>query len=1071
MAKNPITPEQFFVLRTPRLPLSHLTALNEPHLDIWQHLKAWLGDDKVKLALYIASPSLLSRTLQAFEAEIQGKTLAPKQKNKLQQALLKYYIRMASRPTPFGLFSGINLGELGDQTKLISGNLDDDNYCSRLDMFYLNALRLHVSTDEDIRHLLKFIPNPSYYIIANQNRYKQCRYIETYQSEDTRQYRLSAIELDEYSQFVLETAKGGISFATLNEKFLAQFSTNPEEDAEQVTEYLQGMIDESLLVPDLPMPLTGIAPDNALLRSLQNLEQQPNKHNLAQGLQSALQALQQFDASKAPQVADLQAIAANLKELPVKVDESKLFQSDVYRHFEQANIAEQDIQRLKQQLLLLQAANARKKEPFREFINQFNARFEGQFVPLNILLDDESGIGFSHESGYESLLLAGLGFVAEQSSGAPEPVESILNQHILNTLSLPKNAGLQVLRISSKELQSKLNEPLNAAKTAATMPASFGAIVNLYIDNKEFDEKGLDKKEQPLIRLNGTYGPSAGNLLGRFSHLNEQLNTQLTEHYQKEQAHNPDVIFAEVVHMPEGRPGNVIARPHLRPYEIVFLADSSLAEEHQITLDDLYAWVEGGEVKLWSKRLNKQIVPRLSSAHNYSDRSLSIYKFLCMLQQQKTSTPSFRLPNALSHASFAPRIMLDNLILSVKQWHIPKDKLTKLVNNGKFNDKHWHELKDDYQLDDVLAFAISDNVLTIDMTNPAMVEVLLSETDMFKTVELKEVLHQHYQTPVKNSQGQCFENEVIIPFFNQGAKPLHSYHERPSKQINNRNLQRRFAPGSNWLSLKIYSGNSAVESLLANQLLDFINKNQDLYQQWFFIRYGDPLWHIRLRFKGEPTQINGQLLPAINELLAPMITSNELHKVELTTYEQEVERYGGPVAIDLVEQLFMFDSQLIAETMALIDRGEFDEDLRLAVVMHKSDQLLEAFGCAFEDKLDFIGQLRASFGKEFNETAALRKQCGQKYQQHATKIAQEIQGKGDAANLVANWLEKATVVIEQLKMLQNEGKLTCSFNSLLGSLLHMHNNRMFKSEGRRHEFLMHDFLRRYYFSLGKVAKQ
>ena len=1056
MAKNPITPEQFFVLRTPRLSLSHLTALNEPNLDIWQHLKAWLSDDKVKLALYIASPSLLSRTMQAFEAETQGKNLANKQKNKLQQALLKYYIRMTSRPTPFGLFSGINLGQLCDQTTLTSGDLDDDSYCSRLDMFYLNALRLHVSTDEDIRHLLKFIPNPSYYIIAD-----QCRYIETYQSEDTRQYRLSAIELDEYSQFVLETAKDGISFAALNEKFLTHFSTTPEEDAEQVTQYLQGMIDESLLVPDLPMPLTGIAPDNALLQSLQKLAQQPNEQNLAQGLQSALQALQQFDASKTPQVADLQAISANLKELPVKVDESKLFQSDIYRHFEQANIAEQDIQRLKQQLLLLQAASPRKKEPFREFINQFNVRFEGQFVPLNILLDDESGIGFSHESGYESLLLAGLGFVAEQGNRASEPENSILHQHILDTLSLPKNAGLKVLRISSKELQSKLNGPLNAAKTAATMPASFGAIVNLYID----------EKEQPLIRLNGTYGPSVGNLLGRFSHLNKQLNAQLTEHYQKEQAHNPDVILAEVVHMPEGRPGNVIARPHLRPYEIVFLADSSLAKEHQITLDDLYAWVEGGEVKLWSKRLNKQIVPRLSSAHNYSDRSLSIYKFLCMLQQQKVSTPSFRLPNALSHASFAPRIMLDNLILSVKQWHIPKDELTKLVNHGKFNDKHWQKLKNDYQLDDVLAFALNDNVLTIDMTNPAMVEVLLSETAMYKTIELKEVLHQHYQTPVKNSQGQCFENEVIIPFFNQGAKSLRSYHEQPSKQINNRNIQRRFAPGSNWLSLKIYSGNSAVESLLASQLLDFIHENQSLYQQWFFIRYGDPLWHIRLRFKGEPTQINGQLLPALNELLAPMITSGELHKVELTTYEREVERYGGPLAIDLVEQLFMFDSQLIAETMALIDRGECDEDLRLAVVMHKSDQLLEAFGCAFEDKLDFIGQLRASFGKEFNETAALRKQCGQKYQQHAAKIAQEIQGKGDAANLVANWLEKATMVIEQLKVLQNEGKLTCSFNSLLGSLLHMHNNRMFKSEGRRHEFLMHDFLRRYYFSLGKVSKQ
>ena len=32
------------------------------------------------------------------------------------------------------------------------------------------------------------------------------------------------------------------------------------------------------------------------------------------------------------------------------------------------------------------------------------------------------------------------------------------------------------------------------------------------------------------------------------------------------------------------RPGNIIARPHLRQYEIVFMADSSLTDDFQITI-------------------------------------------------------------------------------------------------------------------------------------------------------------------------------------------------------------------------------------------------------------------------------------------------------------------------------------------------------------------------------------------------------------------------------------------------------------------------------------------------------
>lgn len=1052
MAKSQIFPEQFFVLRTPRMPLSHLAVFDDPELNVWQHLKTWLSDNRVKLSLYIASPSLLSRALQAFVSESEGKTLPTKQQQKLQQALLKYYIRMVSRSTPFGLFSGINLGEFGEQTQLISGELDDDKFCSRLDMFYLNALRLYVSTNEDLRHLLKFMPNPSHYFIANQFTATQCRYIETYQSDDTRQYRLSAIEMDEHSQFVLDTAKDGISFDALVSQFLAKFSDQPQDDIEEVKAYLQDMIDESLLLPDITMPLTGIAPDNALLQSLQQL----NDKNLAQGLQNALKALKQFDASKVPQVADLQTIVTNLQQLPVKVEESKLFQADVYRHFKQASIAQRDIQRLPKQLSLLQALGSQQNEPFGEFIKQFNARFEGQFVPLNILLDDESGIGFSNESGYESLLLAGLGFMVEQGGGGAAVKDSILDRHIMQALSLPKNAGMQVLHMSSKSLQSKLDKPLDNS----SMPASLGAMVSLYEDDNQ----------QSIIKYNGCFGPSAGNLLGRFAHLDEKLNAQLIEHFEKEQAHNQEVILAEVVHMPEGRPGNVIARSHLRPYEIVFLADSSLAKDNQITIDDLYAWVEGGEIKLWSKRLNKRVVPRLSSAHNFSSRSLSIYKFLCMLQQQKISLPTFRLPHALKQATFVPRIMLDNLILSVKQWQVPRDELSKLVNNGQFNHTHWQTLKNDYQLDDILAFATADNVLTIYMTNVAMLEVLLAETTKYKTVELKEVLHQQFDTPVKNRQGQCFENEVIIPFFNQSAKSLRCFHQQPAKQVDCSTLQRRFAPGSNWLSVKIYSGNSAVESLLANQLLEFIDQHQPLFMQWFFIRYGDPDWHIRLRFCGEPTQINGQLLPALNQLLAPMITSGELHKMELTTYEREVERYGGPQAIDLVEQLFMFDSQLIAQTLSLIDQGVYNDDLRFGVVLHASDKLLDAFGFAHEKKLNIINKLRTGFGHEFNETAMLRKQCGQKYQKYAAQIGLEMQAKGQAAQLVANWLIKVTPIIEQLKALQVEGKLTCSIESLIDSLLHMHNNRMFKSQGRRHEFLMHDFLRRYYFSKGKFSK-
>ena len=77
-------------------------------------------------------------------------------------------------------------------------------------------------------------------------------------------------------------------------------------------------------------------------------------------------------------------------------------------------------------------------------------------------------------------------------------------------------------------------------------------------------------------------------------------------------AASPDAIFAEIVHMPDGRPGNVIARPALRPYEIIFWADTEQPAEYQIPVADLYVFYEQGQLKLWSRRLQRQIIPRLS---------------------------------------------------------------------------------------------------------------------------------------------------------------------------------------------------------------------------------------------------------------------------------------------------------------------------------------------------------------------------------------------------------------------------------------------------------------------------
>ena len=62
----------------------------------------------------------------------------------------------------------------------------------------------------------------------------------------------------------------------------------------------------------------------------------------------------------------------------------------------------------------------------------------------------------------------------------------------------------------------------------------------------------------------------------------DDLIRRVREHLRGEEAHKPDVAFAEIVHLPEGRLGNVILRPVLRGHEIPFLGRSGAPPESQL---------------------------------------------------------------------------------------------------------------------------------------------------------------------------------------------------------------------------------------------------------------------------------------------------------------------------------------------------------------------------------------------------------------------------------------------------------------------------------------------------------
>ena len=92
------------IVRTPSIPFND---------DISEaFLKKILDDATFLEALYLASPVLYQEAMNWKE----GKISDPKKLQKIPISLGKYYLRMCSRCTPFGLFAGCGVVEWSEET-------------------------------------------------------------------------------------------------------------------------------------------------------------------------------------------------------------------------------------------------------------------------------------------------------------------------------------------------------------------------------------------------------------------------------------------------------------------------------------------------------------------------------------------------------------------------------------------------------------------------------------------------------------------------------------------------------------------------------------------------------------------------------------------------------------------------------------------------------------------------------------------------------------------------------------------------------------------------------------------
>jgi len=1067
-----VVPSGFFVFRTPLLPADELerwsAGLEAPSAAGDEQLEQALAADRRRLrrrlqalierpeigeALFVASPSLVEG-LAAWRQDPESK-----KGRRAEEALVRYFYRMATRPTPFGLFSGCSLGELDGESRVELAPRRAYRRHTRLDMDYLFTLAHDLGRQPEVRRLLRFRPSSSLYRAAGRLRYAEARL-----SGRVRSHHLVAVETADYLEATLDRARGGATIAEL-----AQALVDDDPDGEirfdEAEEFVGELIDSQLLVSDLEPLVTGPEPIHELIDQLQAQPETRPAAAVMAAVRDDLEALDAGGLGAAP--ARYEAVAQRLEQLPAKVELPLLFQVDMVKPAIRASLGDEVIEELGRGLALLHRLLGRLREDsLARFRQDFQARYEdGRAVPLVEVLDEEVGIGFgrSGQIGAEAApLLEGLAF-------PPRPTEELPRmpwagrEHLLMTrLEELLARGETTLELREKDLAALDDEP------RPPLPDAFQVMAAVAAESAEALAAGDFK-----LLLRGAYGPSGARLLGRFCHADGELHRRVEEHLRAEEKLAPEAIFAEIVHLPEGRIGNILSRPVLRDYEIPFLGRSGAPAERQIPITDLLVSVAGDAVVLYSKSLGRQVIPRLTSAHNFSNRSLGLYRFLCTLQSQKVREGLSWYWGPFESLSFLPRVTSGRLVLARARWRVEGEeikKLAKAAGAARFRAvQAWRERR---RLPRRVMLVDGDNELLVDLDNVLSIDAFLALVRRRGQLTLCEPFPAGGDLWFEGPEGR-FHHELLIPFV--ARRPPSPRPRRPPPSTGR--VRRAFPPGSEWLYAKLYTGSSTADRLLREVVAPVVRRAlaSGAAERWFFIRYGDPHWHLRLRLHGAPERLQREVLPALEAALRPRLDDGQLWRVQLDTYEREIERYGGDEGIEVAERFFHADSEAV---LAIVEQLEGDEGAtaRWQLTLRGIDLLLDDLGLSGEGKLDVLERMQRAYALEFGVEGGFRKQLGGRLRQLRDAIESVLDPAPSADHplapgfaALAGRSRALLPVVAELRRREAAGRLIQPLADLAPSFVHMFTNRLLRSDGRAHELVLYDFLYRVYRS--RLARQ
>jgi len=994
------------LVRQPLFPYNHLYS------DEWERII--FNDPIFEEAIFWSSPSLHSALIK-----LKSGSLKPEDKDRASASLYKYFLRVSSRCTPFGINAGFHLTHIS-RNKLIPEMESEGKRIVTPDINFLSILISYISNINEVNSKMTFYKNPMIYTIGD-----AYRFYENYKKDKVDSFRLATVQAYPIIDKILSASNSGCSW----DKLLSILGDEPSLEEKEF--FLASLVNEKLIINELEFNILSNDILDLTISLLETFVETEVKQiiDLLKKYRGVINELHNGSLGELPYI-KIQHLKDDFSILLGVSNIEQLFQVDLHQSNSNTKLNKNDVNQIKEATDFLSKLIMPEKfgnGELSKFKNALFERYDNEIVPLLEVLDPDCGIGFpvngSFGSKAESFLLTE---IEVNEPIAPSYQKRKVQEDIFGLdalgLKMDMSGGINLSQLDVSGKESNLHK----------MAPTFSVLCS--------------KLPEGHILLHHVGGTSASKILGRFGIGDEDVDALCNDIVNKEKIIFEGCIVAEVLFCPTGKEGNVVKRTIHPDYYIPINAGINSWDKMAIEPSDLHVTVSDGEIILLSKKLGKRIIPRMSSAHNFVRISLPIYQFLCSIQHQKLK--GFHFESILSNDNeiYSPRVSYKKIILSPATWVFPLKAYAELLEKGldEFNLKefirHW-------KLPRCVAIKEGDNELPIDLTSPKSLQILWSYIKIKQDIKIIEWLH--FNEKINESS---YSNQFIISFINEKATQANwTSSHWPLAETS----QRTFLPGSEILSFKIYCGAHSSDKVL-DVLLNKLGKKlkiDGVVETFFFIRYLDPHYHLRIRYF-----VNHKVHDGFNKVFVQVINKAHLlkedgllWKIELGTYNRELKRYGSAM-INLVEQIFYIDSICFLKLDSEIRFIDNEQD-RLMYAFANVDSWLDLIQLNLIEKMSFTEKMKRDFSAEF-ENSIDTKSINLLYRNVKADLHSTL------GNTFIKQFSKRNKAIQNL--MKGNGYGWLNLRKTLPDIIHMSQNRFFISDQRIQEYMVYELIWKYY---------